>query len=190
MRLLPHGGAAPGYIRSFDASATCLADGSLRLSWRLDADLGQLRIPLEAAPLRADYLWRHSCFEAFIGSWSSPAYREWNFSPSGAWAAYAFTGYRAGMTTLRLPSSPQARWRREAQMLELMVELHKTDISADPNPGALRIGLSAVIEAQSGTMNYWALRHPVGKPDFHHAAGFALELVTPGMGVKGGAPAP
>jgi hypothetical protein len=30
--------------------------------------------------------------------------------------------------------------------------------------------------ALSGALSYWALRHPPGKPDFHHPAGFALEL--------------
>jgi len=39
-----------------------------------------------------------------------------------------------------------------------------------------RLGLSALIEDQSGGMSYWALAHPPGKPDFHHADGFALEF--------------
>jgi hypothetical protein len=33
-----------------------------------------------------------------------------------------------------------------------------------------------VIEDQSGGVSYWALAHPPGKPDFHHADGFALEF--------------
>jgi len=37
-------------------------------------------------------------------------------------------------------------------------------------------GLSAVIEDISGGTSYWALAHPPGKPDFHHADGFALEF--------------
>ena len=32
------------------------------------------------------------------------------------------------------------------------------------------------IEDEAGALSYWALRHPPGKPDFHHPAGFALEL--------------
>ena len=39
-----------------------------------------------------------------------------------------------------------------------------------------RLGLSAVIEDTSGGKSYWALAHPPGKPDFHHADCFALEL--------------
>lgn len=42
--------------------------------------------------------------------------------------------------------------------------------------GALRVGLSAVIEERRGAKSYWALAHPAGKPDFHHSDCFALEL--------------
>ncbi|MBI3061386.1 MAG: hypothetical protein HYY83_05345 [Deltaproteobacteria bacterium] len=30
--------------------------------------------------------------------------------------------------------------------------------------------------AQDGTISYWALKHPPGKPDFHHPDAFALEI--------------
>jgi hypothetical protein len=33
-----------------------------------------------------------------------------------------------------------------------------------------------VIEEAGGGISYWALAHPPGRPDFHHADGFALEL--------------
>lgn len=42
-----------------------------------------------------------------------------------------------------------------------------------------RMGLSAIIETNDGTKSYWALRHPPGKPDFHHRDCFALELAAP-----------
>jgi hypothetical protein len=40
----------------------------------------------------------------------------------------------------------------------------------------LRLGLSAVIEDDNGSLSYWALKHPSGKPDFHHPDAFALEI--------------
>jgi len=46
-------------------------------------------------------------------------------------------------------------------------------------PVGARIGLSAVIEETDGTKSYWALRHPPGKPDFHHPDCFALTLGAP-----------
>jgi hypothetical protein len=33
-----------------------------------------------------------------------------------------------------------------------------------------------VIESADGSISYWALRHPAGRPDFHHLDGFALLL--------------
>jgi hypothetical protein len=45
-----------------------------------------------------------------------------------------------------------------------------------PHDAPWRLGLSAVIEDTRGSLSYWALAHPPGKPDFHHADGFALEL--------------
>ena len=50
-------------------------------------------------------------------------------------------------------------------------------ITLDLPPTALwRLGLSAVIEETSGRLSYWALAHPSGRPDFHHADCFTLEL--------------
>jgi hypothetical protein len=45
-----------------------------------------------------------------------------------------------------------------------------------PVNSRLLLGLSAVIEEKNGVMSYWALKHPPGPPDFHHASGFVLEI--------------
>jgi len=45
-----------------------------------------------------------------------------------------------------------------------------------PTVGDFHIGLAAVIEELDGTKSYWALAHPPGAPDFHHADCFALTL--------------
>jgi hypothetical protein len=45
----------------------------------------------------------------------------------------------------------------------------------------LHLGFTAVIEDRDGRLSYWALRHPPGKPDFHHADSFALKLSLPGQ---------
>jgi hypothetical protein len=179
MQLLAHPSAPGSAVRNLEAHAEWGADGRLRLSWRLDADLSGLRLPAAAAPVRADELWRHTCFEAFVARLREPAYCELNFSPSGAWAAYGFSGYRSGMAALDLAAPPDARWRRGAQELALEVALQSQDLLPGATAGALRIGLSAVIEDRSGTISYWALCHRQGKPDFHHAEGFALELAAP-----------
>lgn len=64
-------------------------------------------------------------------------------------------------------------------LLELTASLDLSEISALSPNEMWRVGLSAVIEETDGTKSYWALRHPPGKPDFHHPDCFALELAAP-----------
>jgi hypothetical protein len=49
-------------------------------------------------------------------------------------------------------------------------------LPGSPSCGHVRLGLSAVIEEERGMLSYWALKHPTGRPDFHHPDAFALEL--------------
>ena len=104
-----------------------------------------------------------------------PGYREFNFSPSSEWTAYAFHGYReeAG---LGIELDPGIEVRRTGTRLELDAELHRAFL---PPGRSLRLGLSAVIEDADGVLSYWALQHPPGKPDFHHTDAFALQRVQP-----------
>jgi excinuclease ABC subunit B len=45
-----------------------------------------------------------------------------------------------------------------------------------PAGAAWRLAVATVVEARDGGLSYWALRHPLGPPDFHHPDGFALQL--------------
>ena len=68
----------------------------IRVLYRVEGRLDRLQVPQPRAPRFADGLWRHTCCEIFVARDGSPAYHEFNFSPSGEWAAYAFSGYREG----------------------------------------------------------------------------------------------
>ncbi len=162
------------WIRSIHASAVWDSVGALVFDYWLDADLGYLRIPSTGAGERIDGLWRHTCFEAFVQGCDAPAYREFNFSPSGAWQTYAFSGYRQG-GPLALSAAPRIECAG-AGALRLSALVSPPDL---PPGRCLRLGLSAVIESEAGKLSYWALAHPPGRPDFHHTGGFALELVRP-----------
>jgi len=103
--------------------------------------------------------------ELFVARKGSPACREFNFATSGERAAYAFESYRQGAPIQ--VQDPQIAVRSSSERLELDARV--------PADGSLLLGLSAVIESDEGR-SYWALRHPPGEPDFHHADSFALEL--------------
>lgn len=164
-------------VAAVEASASCRPDGALVLTYRLRGDMARLLVPQERAPERKDLLWEHTCFEAFIGVHGEAAYREFNFSPSGQWAAYAFSDYRQRDESFDPNDAPQISAQLFAGRLEL-----KAVISRDALPlGAktLQIGLSAVVEAADtvdGRHSYWALHHPQPRPDFHHREAFTLEL--------------
>jgi hypothetical protein len=154
-------------------SATVAREGDrLRLAYTGVGAIAALRWPTPIAPDRTDGLWQTTCFEAFVQAGGEPAYAEFNFAPSGAWAAYQFDAYRAGMAPLAVPA-PLIAATRAATGFELVATLIL------PGPGPWRLGLSAVIEDQAGAKSYWALAHPPGKPDFHHPDCFALALEHP-----------
>jgi hypothetical protein len=58
----------------------------------------------------------------------------------------------------------------------LQTALDLERLAALPRNALWRLGLSALIEDKSGGTSYWALAHPPGKPDFHHADSFAYEF--------------
>ena len=153
-----------------------LSAGGLSVSYVLEADLGRLRVPAARAARAADRLWQHTCCEIFIARKGDAAYHEYNFSPSGEWAAYAFERYRArcgeGQASL---TPPRIDVRSHGDTLELDVSIGLEGRASDPGAG-LALALAAVIEDEAGNLSYWALRHPPGRPDFHHPDAFALEL--------------
>jgi hypothetical protein len=164
-RLIPHPDFPTDAITAIEAEVGRPAPGALSLVYRLSGRIADLRIAPKTRPARTDELWRTTCFEAFVHPEPGEAYVEFNLAPSGQWAAYAFTGYRAGMALLEIVP-PRLRFRASDTACELHAEL------APPRNG--RLALTAVIEEMDGRKSYWALAHPEGRPDFHHAAGFTL----------------
>lgn len=147
----------------------------LRLQYLLRGDIGKLKIPALQHPAAVDGLWRHTCFELFVTTAATTAYREFNFSPSGLWAAYAFSDYRTRQPwTAQRP--PIIQVEQTSTQLHLDTSIAVPDLpSQDPNQPLL-LGLAAVLETSAGELCYWALRHPAERPDFHHRSAFACIL--------------
>ena len=142
----------------------------LDLSFSIQGEMRKLRIPEPRAPRIAERLWQHTCCEMFVSRQGEAGYHEFNFSPSGEWAAYAFTGYRAGAMLRDGTLDPRISVSQSATRLVLDCRVRAAA------SGNLRLALSAVIEELDGRLSYWALRHAPGKPDFHHRDAFALEI--------------
>jgi hypothetical protein len=162
-------------LRGISVHASRDGGSQLLLAFDLAGDIAALAIPAPATPGFRDELWRHTCCEAFIAGGESEAYTEFNFSPSGEWAAYRFDAPRQGMQPLHGQPSPQVavELAQDCLRLRARVDLAALGISSEAR---LRVGLSAVVESASGTHEYWALAHPAERPDFHHPQSFTLTL--------------
>lgn len=158
-----------------DAATVAVARNGIDLvtcRYELVGDLGRVRFPRAATvPVRTDGLWRHTCFELFVRMPQAAGYVEFNFSPVGHWAAYQFDGYRQGMHELPA-AAPVVACAQDSGGCILTAQLRIPGIGA----GLMRIAAAAVLEDQEGEISYWALHHPDGKPDFHHAAGFVVQV--------------
>jgi len=176
--LRPHPDSiGPAGIR-VEAEASRTGPRALSLRYRLAGPPGALRIPARAPPERADGLWKHTCFEAFIGGLDGDDYCELNLAPSTRWAAYRFDAWRRGMAPADIPA-PRIEVLSAEDGVALEAELDLGAVGDLPAAGAWRLGLSAVVEDAEGRISYFALAHPPGKPDFHHPDGFALKLEAP-----------
>lgn len=149
---------------------------SLVLSYIVTGKMNDVRMPPVIEAARGDGLWQHTCFEAFLRASSGVEYYEFNFAPSTQWAAYRFSGYRSGMRVASEIGAPPIEVQSSSDRYTLQASLELDRLSGLPRDSSWRLGLSALIEDASGRKSYWALAHPPGKPDFHHADCFAYEL--------------
>jgi hypothetical protein len=165
-------------VRGIAARVCRDPEGKLSVTYVVEGDLDRLRVPAQRTPRIASRLWQHTCCEIFIACKGLPAYHEFNLSPSGEWAAYAFDGYRTPRACKFHVEglAPQVTVRGVADKLEIDAVIRLDCLSTLHPAAQLSLALSAVIEDSDGVLSYWALRHPSGKPDFHHAEAFALKL--------------
>lgn len=149
--------------------------GRLFVRFELQGALGEVVIPAPApAPNRRDELWQHTCFEAFVAAPGSTDYQELNLSPSGDWACYHFSDYRAGREDEIIAAPPTIVGAQPgAAIFALGAELDLPNLAAQ---GAVDVGLTAVLEHRDGRKTYWALAHRGAKPDFHLRDSFTLRM--------------
>lgn len=135
--------------------------------YTLSGDVEEVLLPpLKRSRPRMDGLWKSTCFEAFLPAGPGPGYWELNFSPSGAWNAYRFDGYRKGMREAADVKVP--RMTRAGYSIVVKMTL--------PVSTPVKVGLTAVLVLRDGTTTYWSLAHPASAPDFHDPGGWTLTI--------------
>lgn len=175
LNLLRHPDTPCPAIDSLQVELERCAGNGIMLHYRLTGDLSTILLPEPKPAVETDGLWQHTCFELFAAHAGTPAYYEFNFSPSGQWAAYAFENYRQRRpwTLSRPPVLALTQTRNE---LMLTAKIAVSELPFDGGVDSLQLGLSAVVESMTGGISYWALQHPGERPDFHDRAGFVCLL--------------
>lgn len=163
-------------VRAIELVCERLSAGRLALRYIVHGDVAELLLPPPVTPSRADALWKHTCFEAFVAVEASGAYYEFNFAPSTQWAGYRFSDYRQGMQPVELGETPIIETQTLADRYELSATLDLARVADVAATSRWRLGATVVIEENNGALSYWALAHAPGKPDFHHRDGFVLNV--------------
>ena len=163
-------------VRSINAIIRWSPGRVLTVTYAINGDIDQLRIPAEQTVVRTDELWQHTCFELFIGAKNDTEYYEFNFSPSGEWAIHEFRDYRDGGPINLDELDPKITVQRAAESFELSAVVRLDRLPGIQTDVYLSLGLSAVIEGLDGALSYWALKHPAGKPDIQHSDNFYLQI--------------
>jgi len=176
LTLAPHPSTPPAdppfkVWASVDHAASFGAMATTNIWFGIGAPASRFVIPEGRGGERTDELWRTTCFEAFLRPDGEDAYQEWNFAPSGDWAAYDFAAYREGMAQAAVGAPPYIRMEDNLTWWAV-----GATIAIDSGTRWL-LGLSAVLEEADGTKSFWALAHPPGDtPDFHADDCFAARL--------------
>src|SRR5947207_2428704 len=111
----------------------------LVLSYVVTGQISDIRLPPVMTSARADGLWQHTCFEAFVRAASGPAYYEFNFAPSTEWAAYRFESYRSGMRVAAEVGAPQIEVRSGPDSTTLRAALQLDHLPDLPPEAAWRL---------------------------------------------------
>lgn len=153
-----------------------LCKGLLGLTYSVLGDSSDVWWPdvLARPARRSDNLWQKTCFELFIATRDQSGYLEYNFSPTGDWSAYHFSGYRSAAS---LPDVLPPKVRRSLnagrrRQFSVAVDLQR----------AARLLLTAddvlfatpVILEEGGQCAFWSHRHNPAAPDFHDKSLFEV----------------
>ena len=138
------------------------------LSLRVQDAHAKVLWPKPAVCQAQDGLWQHTCLEWFLRR-GERAYAEFNYSPSKAYAHYAFSDYR---TRAEDPSllPPQCEPSVQAGIYQLRVTQRLPYHVSWDMVGALTV----VIETRSAERYHWARKHAPARADFHASDSWLL----------------
>lgn len=172
-RLIAHPALPPRCVSRVQIRWRFLRTSELILRWRIDG-AEQVLLPAQTDGARADDLWKTTCFELFLDM-GNGTYREFNFSPSGRWAAYDFSDYRTKSGDADIAKAPTVIVDRGRSVIAGAVRIPVQALN-----GANKASLCTVIEEEGGAISFWSnAHHDAAKPDFHDRSCFVIDLGRP-----------
>lgn len=147
--------------------------GRYRMRFRIEGPIGEVSLlnadagVISQQPLLE--LWKHTCFESFLGPVDQDYYYEINLSSAGDWTVFRFTGERKGRVTLEKLAPLSLKARRGDSFYEFEAEFDFSSLE-DLRGARLRTSPAVILEAGSGGHSYWAAAHSGERPDFHKPA--------------------
>ena len=159
-----------------DLSATASVSRSGKSKWLLTYELAgcteSIVFPNESFSGRSKNLWKETCFEFFIRH-PGGEYLECNFSPTGLWSCFSFSGFRRGRRDIDLQNKPKISADNSSGGFKLgvLLDFNGVLLTKYTEP-KLFIALTIVIKMRDQRYCYYALGFPNGQADFHHEDGF------------------
>ena len=164
--------------------ATRWSPGALLIEYTLAVPAGRIALPRRSAvPAARDFLWKRTCGELFVGVRGEPGYIEFNFSPSGDWASYAFDGYRENSRSRPWAGpSPEVRvmpGEGATRLVAVVPQQAFLCLQRDGRMPPLEAAFTLVLETDRGDISFWSIAHPRATPEFHDRAGFVADFTVP-----------
>ncbi len=160
----------PRFPRRIEACVSVnLLNSSLKLCFESE-DLGSfLESSQEHSPSRKNEIWKKTCFEFFLKPENQKQYWEFNVNSKKDWNIYFFSDYREDLKSVDAAKAPKVEV--SGNMIEaqwVLPEVLSTKVKEN-----FMIAVSVILyDSKNGLKQYYAIRHPVSEPDFHHPDGF------------------
>jgi len=146
---------------------------SIGLIFRVKGDIEAYLFPEEKQTLRADELWKATCFELFLAHEDGEEYFELNISPSLAWNFYKLKSYRATLQPFLFSAIPTITTQKSKNCYTLTFNLTQEELDFR---AFKRYNLATILLTKEQKQTFWALNPLSEKTDFHDKGSFMSRL--------------